>query len=148
MPLDKTDGRLVSLLQADARLTYEELGKAVGLSAAAAYQRVRKLEEGGVLCGYHARVEPSLVGKPILALLYIQLGPATDRKQLLERWEGATEALECHAVAGDAGYLLKLRLPNLAALEPHVDTARRAGCTVRSHIVTATTFERWSIPVG
>ena len=148
MSLDKIDQRLVSLLQADARLTYEEQGKAVGLSAAAVYQRVRKLEEAGVICGYHARVEPTLVGRPILALLYVRLGPATDRKQLLERWASATEALECHAVAGDAGYLLKLRLPDLGSLEPHVDAARRAGCTVRSHIVTATAFERWSIPVS
>jgi len=148
MTLDQTDRSLVSLLQADARLTYEELGKAVGLSAAAAYQRVRKLEDGTVLRGYYARVEPSLVGRPVLAFLHVQLGPATDLKQVLERWDGAAEVLECHAVAGEVGYLLKLRLRSLAALESHVDAARRTGCTVRSHIVTATVFERWSIPVG
>jgi Lrp/AsnC family leucine-responsive transcriptional regulator len=53
--MDAADRHLLSLLQGDSRLTYEELGEAVGLSAPAAYQRVRKLEESGAVIGYHAR---------------------------------------------------------------------------------------------
>jgi Lrp/AsnC family leucine-responsive transcriptional regulator len=146
--MDQIDRQLVALLQSNAQLTYEELGKAVGLSTAAAYQRVRKLEESGVVLGYHAAVAPAAVGRPVLAFARVRPGPETDVEQLQRSWEMSGEVLECHVVTGDAGFLLKLRLKGIDDLEPHLALARRAGCLVSADIVVTTAFERWTVPVA
>ena len=145
---DTTDRQLLALLQSNARLTYEELGGAVGLSTAAAYQRVRKLEEEGVLLSYHGRVDPAAIGKPVLAFARVQPGPTSDVAALLRTWEHAEEILECHSVSGVTGYLLKLRLKSVHELQPHLDHARKAGCAVRADVVVTTAFERWTVPVS
>jgi Lrp/AsnC family leucine-responsive transcriptional regulator len=146
--LDRTDRHLLALLQRDARLTYQELGEAVGLSAPAAFQRVRKLEIAGVITGYHARLAPHLVGRGVVALLMVQPGPRTDMKRLVGTWEAAGEVLECHRMSGEAGFLLKLRVGELAALEAHLEAALRAGCTAVVRVGLATLFERWTLPVA
>jgi len=144
---DNVDRQLLALLQRDAQLTYEELGESVGLSTAATYQRVRKLEKSGVLLGYHAVVNPAAVGRTVLAFARVRPGPTTDVEHLLRSWELADGVQECHAVTGDAGYLLKLRLKSINDLEPHLALARRAGCSVSADMVVTTALERWTVPV-
>lgn len=145
--MDAIDARLVTLLQANARLTYQELGDGVGLSAPAAFQRVRRLEERGVIEGYHARVAPGAVGRGRVVLLLVEPLPGSDAKELLGTWEQAQGVIECHRTVGGA-YWLKLRVSHLEDLEPHVHAAREAGCTVRVEVVSRTAFERWMVPVG
>ncbi len=145
--LDRTDRQLLALLQEDARLSYQELGDAVGLSAPAAYQRVRKLEESGVLTGYHADVAPAAVGRPVVAFLRVVPGSRTDRKRLLDAWLSAPECQECHLLTGEVGYLVKVRMQALADLELHVDAARRAGCAVAVELAVTTLLERRRVPV-
>jgi Lrp/AsnC family leucine-responsive transcriptional regulator len=145
--LDPIDRQLLALLQDDARLGYQELGDAVGLSAPAVYQRVRKLEEAGALTGYHAEVAPAAAGRPLAAFVRVVPGPRTDRQRLLDGWLSAPECQECHLLTGEVGYLLKLRVPEAAELEPHVDAARRAGCTVTVELALKTVLERRRVPV-
>ncbi|KPK55949.1 MAG: hypothetical protein AMS21_13095 [Gemmatimonas sp. SG8_38_2] len=146
--MDATDCQLAALLQSNARLTYEQLGDAVGLSTPAAYQRVRKLEEQGILVGYHGQVSPAAVGRPVLVFARVHPGPTSDVTGLVQTWDVTPEVLECHAVAGTAGYLIKLRLKNVHELGPHLDHARKAGCSVSADVVITTAFERWSVPVS
>jgi Lrp/AsnC family leucine-responsive transcriptional regulator len=147
MELDRTDRHLLALLQRDTRLTYEELGDAVGLSAPAAYQRVRKLESGGAITGYHARLAPQEVGRGVIAFLRIQPGPRSNVERLVKAWDAAGEILECHRVTGETGYLLKLRVGEVGQVEPHLEAARKAGCTAEAQVGLTTLFERWTLPV-
>ena len=146
--LDQVDRRILVLLQSDARIGYQELGEAVGLSAPAVYQRVRKLEEAGVLTGYHAAVEPSAVGWGLVAFLRVRPGHAVDRGRLEEAWAASAEVMECHLLTGAADYLVKLRLRDLDGAHEHVAALRRSGCEVSVEIALATPVERRDIPVA
>jgi len=143
--LDQTDRRILAILQADGKLSYQELGEAVGLSAPAAFQRVRKLEAAGVIAGYHARIDPQAAGKPLIAFVHVHPGPDAQMPQLLARWRRAPAVLECHRLTGADRYLLKLRLENVSALGAFLDGARGAGCTVESELAVETAFERWVV---
>ncbi len=134
--LDRIDRHVVALLQAAGRSSYQELGDAVGLSAPATYQRVRKLEAVGVITGY-----------AVVAFVRVLPGQATDVKRLLTGWKAASEVLECHRVTGRDGYLLKLRLGSVAELDAHLEAVRRAGCAAEAHVGLGTVFERWALPV-
>jgi Lrp/AsnC family leucine-responsive transcriptional regulator len=144
--LDRTDRHLLALLQSDSRLTYEELGEAVGLSAPATYQRVRKLEAGGVITGYHARVAPESLDRGVLVFLRVEPGAKTDVGKLALGWESAGEVLECHRLTGAYGYLLKLRVGDVSRLQPHLDAVRKAGGRVAAELGIETLFERWTLP--
>ncbi len=146
--MDGIDRQLVALLQSNARLTYEQLGEAVGLSTPAAYQRVRKLEEEGILVGYRGQVDPAAVGRPVLVFARVLPGPTSDVTRLVQTWDVTPEVLECHAITGSAGYVIKLRLKDVRGLEAHLEHARKAGCSVSADVVISTAFERWSVPVS
>lgn len=146
--LDYTDRRLLALLQANARQGYQDLADAVGLSAPAAYQRVKKLEGAGVLAGYHARVDPAQVGLEVAAFLRVRPGPATDVAQLVAGWRASPEMLECHRLGADGAFLLKLRLAWPAGLGAHLEAARAAGCAPLADVALETPFERWTLPVA
>jgi len=133
------------MLQADGKLSYQDLGEAVGLSAPAVFQRVRKLERAGVIAGYHARVDPAAAGKPVLAFAQVHPGPEAQTGQLLARWRRSPAVLECHRLTGADRYLLKLRLEDLSALGAFLDATRTAGCTVESQLAVETAFERWTV---
>ena len=139
---DSTDRRIIAALQADGKLSYQELGEAVGLSAPAAFQRVRKLEAAGIITGYHARIAPAAVGKPLVAFIHVRPGPGVDIAQPLARWRRSAAVVECHRVTGEDAYLLKLRLDGVATLGAFLDAARKAGCAVESELALETAFER------
>jgi DNA-binding Lrp family transcriptional regulator len=68
-------------------------------------------------------------------------------KQLVDRWCVSDGVQECHAVTGESGYLLKLRLQSLDDLGPHLTVARKFGCSVSANAVISTALERWTVPV-
>jgi Lrp/AsnC family leucine-responsive transcriptional regulator len=142
--ISAVDRRIIAALQADGKLSYHALGEAVGLSAPATFQRVRKLEAAGVITGYHARVDPAASGKAFTAFVRVHPGPGVDMAQLLGRWRRSSTVLECHRVTGADRYLLKLRLDGVATLGGFLDGAREAGCTAESEMVVETAFERWT----
>lgn len=144
--MDRIDRQLLALLQEDARLGYQDLGNAVGLSGPAVYQRVRKLEQSGVLTGYHAELAPEALGWGCIGFLRAVPGPATDVARLLEGWRASGTCQECHLLTGHVGYLVKFRLHAPADLSAHVEAARRAGCRVTAEIALTTELERRRIP--
>jgi Lrp/AsnC family leucine-responsive transcriptional regulator len=143
--LDSTDQRIIAILQADGKLSYQDLGEAVGLSAPAAFQRVRKLESAGVITGYHAQVDAAAAGKPLIAFIQVHPGPDVESAQLLSRWRRSPAVLECHRLTGADRYLLKLRLEDVGALRAFLDGTRQAGCRVESELAVETAFERWVV---
>jgi Lrp/AsnC family leucine-responsive transcriptional regulator len=114
--LDSTDWKILRELQKDARLSYNELGRRVGLSAPAAAERVRRLEDAGIITGYGAQVDQAKVGLPLLALIQLRCEPG---KCLLKTSsaEEFPEVLEMHKLSGSHCSLLKVAVSSMRHLE-------------------------------
>ncbi|MBA2768569.1 MAG: Lrp/AsnC family transcriptional regulator [Sporichthyaceae bacterium] len=140
--MEDIDRRIVGLLASDGRMSYTDLGKATGLSTSAVHQRVRRLEERGVIRGYVAVVDPEAVELPLTAFISIRpIDPsAPDDAPDRLRTMSAIEA--CHSVAGDESYILKVRVRTPSDLEALLARIRaEANVTTRTTIVLSTPYE-------
>ncbi|OZI44933.1 transcriptional regulator [Bordetella genomosp. 5] len=113
--LDRTDRKILEILQREGRISITELADRVSLSATPCSERVKRLEREGVITGYHARINPAALGKTLLVFLEIRLsaksGDVFDKvKQELMY---VPEVMECHLVSGDFDYLVKARLSEM-----------------------------------
>lgn len=114
--LDQTDWKILRELQKDARLSYNELGRRVGLSAPATAERVRKLEDAGIITNYGAQVDVAKIGLPLL--VFIQLRCFPDRCLFkTSSAEKFPEVLEMHKLSGSYCALLKVALSSMEHLE-------------------------------
>ncbi|GII81483.1 AsnC family transcriptional regulator [Sphaerisporangium rufum] len=115
-PLDRVDWRIIEELQADGRLSFKELARRVNLSAPAVAERVRRLEDTGVISGYHARIDARRAGHPVMA--FVEMRCAID-KCLLRTTKAADhpEIVEIHKLSGDHCAMLKVRAASLDHLE-------------------------------
>jgi Lrp/AsnC family transcriptional regulator, leucine-responsive regulatory protein len=130
-PLDATNLRLLAELQADARLTLAELGRRVGLSSPAVAERVARLEEDGVIRGYHADVDPRALGNTLSAVIRIRPAP----RQLPEVARIARETLEvveCHRITGEDCFVLRAHVRDVDHLEEVIDRFSPFGQTTTS----------------
>jgi Lrp/AsnC family leucine-responsive transcriptional regulator len=132
--LSANDVRILGILQRDARRPYAELGADVGMSGPSAHERVKKLEARGVIRGYAALVDPAAVGLGILAFSWITQAPGTAATDLTDDFAAIPEVEECHHIAGEADYLLKVRARDTRDLER---VLRRIQAT--SHVFTTET---------
>ncbi|CAG2143345.1 Lrp/AsnC ligand binding domain-containing protein [Cupriavidus plantarum] len=114
--LDKLDRRILTLLQGDGRMSMKDLAEAVGLTITPCIERVKRLERDGVIMGYYARLNPTLLGSGLLVFVEISLGNKAGnmfdkfRREVLR----IPEVLECHLVSGDFDYLIKARIREIA----------------------------------
>ncbi|MDL9979196.1 Lrp/AsnC family transcriptional regulator [Microbacterium sp. ASV49] len=142
MALDDTDRALLAAISVDARATLSELSETVGLSVSAVQARLRRLEARSVVTGYHAVVDPELVGKPLSAFVEITpLDPAQpdNSPELLEHLD---EIEACHSIAGDASYMLFVRVASPRELERLIrDIRLAANVRTRTTIVLQTFYE-------
>ena len=118
-PLDAIDRRILRTLQENARLSNSELAQKVGLSASPVWRRVRALEDGGVITGYQALVDPASVGLAVNVFVHVSLEKQVE--PALEAFEAAVrrrpEVLECYLMTGESDYLLRVVVPDLAEYE-------------------------------
>lgn len=121
MRFDAVDKRLLELLREDGRASHASLAKAVGLSAPAVRERVRKLEQAGVVRGYRAVLDPESVGLPITAFVMIAPQPRKPARQLVERLKALPELEALYAVAGVYSYMAKVRAQSTAELDALLD---------------------------
>jgi Lrp/AsnC family leucine-responsive transcriptional regulator len=115
--MDDIDLQIMRRLSADGRLSFSNLADEIGLSPPAAAERVRRLEEAGTIRGYAARLDPAAAGCALLAFVAVSLERSSHRARFLAWARGAAEVQECHHVAGDDDYLLKVRCASTAALD-------------------------------
>ncbi|MFW5823380.1 MAG: Lrp/AsnC family transcriptional regulator [Marinobacter sp.] len=117
--LDKLDRRILDVLQQDGRISNQMLAEQVGLSPAACWRRVRALEEGGVITGYCARVDPEALGQGLCVLVNLSLQRHTiDSTAEIEREvSGYPEVLQCFAVTGNADFVLRVVVPDMASYD-------------------------------
>jgi Lrp/AsnC family leucine-responsive transcriptional regulator len=147
--MDDIDRQLVSALLADARTSYAELGRLVGLSAPSAHDRVRRLEREGVLRGYAARVAPPAVGLAVTALVGILQREGVEEAELSESLAEIPEIEDCWFVAGEEGFVVKVRVADVDALEHTLGVLRRTPGVARTRttVVLSTRFEgRFRVP--
>jgi Lrp/AsnC family leucine-responsive transcriptional regulator len=139
--LDATDWQLLEVLQNEARASYTELGKQVGLTRPAVAERVRRLEEIGVIKGYRAEIDPVKLGLPILA--FVRIGAIGDvfasvAKVVLE----IPEVMECHRGTGGECFILKVRVASLQHLEAVIDQLTRFGQVTTSIVLSSVLTHR------
>ncbi|MGI8869004.1 MAG: Lrp/AsnC family transcriptional regulator [Mycobacteriales bacterium] len=137
------DREIVRALVADGRVSYTELAERVGLSVSAVHQRVRRLEERGVIRGYTARVNPDALERPLTAFVAVKpIDPAAP-DDTPDRLLGITAIESCYSVAGEESYLLKVRVASPGALESVLQEIRGAGnVSTRTTVVLSTPYEQ------
>jgi Lrp/AsnC family leucine-responsive transcriptional regulator len=140
--MEDLDRRLVELLLADGRTSYTDLGRATGLSTSAAHQRVRRLEERGVIIGYGAVIEPTRMGLPLTALVSVTPFDPSEPDDVPDRLRHITEIEDCYSVAGDESYVLKVRVATPGDLEDLLARIRSAAnVSTRTTVVLSTPWE-------
>jgi len=148
--LDSIDSKAIAKLINQGRITWAELGDHLGLSAPAAADRVRKLEERGVIKGYTALIEPDVVGAGLAAFIAVSLAKPKHRQMFLETVQNTPQIQECHHTAGDEDYLLKVRCGGTRELEKLISEAIKSVPGVvrtRTTVVLSTAKETMSVPV-
>jgi Lrp/AsnC family leucine-responsive transcriptional regulator len=133
------------------RATWAELGQLLGLSAPSAADRVRKLEEAQVITGYAALLDPTAVGYPLTAFIFITLANSRNRAAFLRAIAKMEQVSECHHIAGDDDYLLKVRCRTTAGLDHLLakELKDKLGIArTRTTIVLATAKESVQIPIA
>ena len=142
--LDRIDLRLLELLQADGRRPYAELGAEVGISGPSAHERVKKLEGRGVIEGYSAVVAPDALGYGVLAFTWLTQAPGTGAHDLTMDFAEIPEIEECHHIAGEADYLLKIRVRDTLDLERiiHRLQINQQVFSTETDVVLSSAFER------
>jgi Lrp/AsnC family leucine-responsive transcriptional regulator len=141
--VDDTDRQLLTALLEDARTSWADLGRQVGLSAPAVQERVRKLEREGVLRGTAARVAPARVGLGVSALVGLQQREGVDADDIVERLREVPEIEDCWFVAGVEAFVVKVRVADLDDLDRTLRVLRHVpGVTrTRTTVVLSTPFE-------
>lgn len=139
--LDHTGWQILRALQENARISFSELGRQVGLSAPAVAERVRKLEDAGVITGYHAEVDVAKVGYPILAIIRIGSTGANFGK-CADAVKGMQEVLECHRITGSDSFYVKAMVPSILHLGALIDQLQPYGETTTTLVLSSAVTRR------
>lgn len=148
--MDAIDLRLVELLRGNARLSYAELARQVGLSAPAVHERVGKLEAARVIRGYRADVAPESIGLGVTALIGIVEDSTTDTDDVLAALRQLPEIESCYFLAGVESFLLKARVGTIAELEQLIMRLNRTAgvASTRTAVALSTKWENRPQPVA
>lgn len=140
--LEDVDRQICSLLAADGRMSFTDLGRHTGLSTSAVHQRVKRLEQRGVICGYRADIDLREVGLPLTAFISIRPIDPSQPDDSPDRLAGIPEIEACHSVAGEESYILQVRVAQPSDLEHLLARIRTsANVSTRTTIVLSTPYE-------
>lgn len=112
---DATDSVILTMLQENARTSNAEIARALGIAPSAVLERIRKLEQRGVIQGYHARINPEAIGQGLTVFIRVRTGFGTSHQQAMSALNELPEILEIHETAGDDCLMLKLRVADMKA---------------------------------
>ena len=140
--VEDLDRRILTLLATDGRMSFTDLGKATGLSTSAVHQRVKRLEQRGLIKGYGATIDYDQVGMPLTAFISIRPIDPSQPDDSPDRLAGISEIESCWSVAGDESYILKVRVSAPTDLENLLARVRAAAnVSTRTTIVLSTPYE-------
>jgi Lrp/AsnC family leucine-responsive transcriptional regulator len=140
--VEATDRQILSLLAVDGRMSFTDLGRATGLSTSAVHQRVKRLEQRGLITGYGATINHAEVGLPLTAFISIRPIDSSEPDDSPERLRDIPEIESCWSVAGEESYILKVRVSTPLDLEDLLARIRAAAnVATRTTIVLSTPYE-------
>lgn len=137
--LDAMDGKILEILQADARTTLAEIGRRIHMSQPAVAERVRRMEAARVITGYHAKVDPAALGYPITA--FIRVAKRIHETPLEVVAAQLPEIVECHSITGDDCGVVKVVAASVGDLERVITALTRCGVT-SSSLILSSSIER------
>src|SRR5579871_2293159 len=139
--LDQIGWKLLHELQLNGRLSYAELGRRVGLTTPAVVERVRRMEEAGIIVGYHADVNPMKVGMPITAFIRMSVvGDVFTRITAVVK--NSPEVVECHRGTGADSFIMKVHVRSVEHLEALIDRLTPFGTTSTSIVLSSPVEKR------
>ena len=144
--LDTIGKKILNTLQRNARISFSDLGRKVGLSTPAATERVRKLEDAGVLLGYHAVVDTAKVGFPVSAFIHLTTA-VQHYPEATSFMKNQDEVLECHHISGEESFIIKVVVPSVEHLVSLVEKLSPFGQT-KTSIVLSSSFVKRGIQIG
>ena len=152
MAFDRIDRQIMALLQDDGRMTNVELAERVGLTAPPCLRRVRALEEAGAIRGYHAALDPALLGYTItvFALVSLKSQAESDLAAFERHITDIPEVRECHMLNGEIDFILKIVAPNLQAFQEMLTTRLTTApnvASVKTSLTIRTSKQLAGIPV-
>jgi Lrp/AsnC family transcriptional regulator, leucine-responsive regulatory protein len=147
--LDPVDERILAILQRDGRRTYAEIAMMVGLTAPSTHERVKKLEARGVIRGYAADVDPPAAGFGVLAFILVTQSSVASWDEMGAYFHSIPEVVECHHVAGEEDFLLKVRARDTLDLERVLRAVQLGGhvASTRTMVVLSSSLEGRGVPL-
>ena len=139
--IDEIDWKILVELQEDARISYAELGRRVGLTTPAIIERVRKLEDRGVITGYRAEIDTSSVGLPVTAFIRMSI-TGVDYSKIIETVKEAREVLECHRGTGGDSFIIKVACSSVEHLQEIIDKLTPYGITTTAIVLSSPVKKR------
>jgi Lrp/AsnC family transcriptional regulator, leucine-responsive regulatory protein len=139
--LDETGWHILEALQENARLSFSELGQRVGLSSPAVAERVRRMEDAGIITGYRAEVNTAKIGYPITAIIRVSNSPGERCSRLTASVQDIPEVLECYRVTGSDSLIMTVMASSVEHLEALIDRISEHGQLTTS-IVLSTVLSR------
>jgi len=148
--IDPTDRKILALLQDNARIPAAEIARKIGLAASAVHNRIRRLEDSGVIEGYEARINPRAVDRGLVAFVRVQTGEGAQAPVLTEALRVLPEVQEVHRVVGEDCFFVKVRVRDTLALADLLDHRIQRIPNIaatRTTIVLATGKESRALPI-
>src|SRR5215213_4235030 len=139
--IDEIDRKILKELQRDGRVSYAELGRRVGLTTPAVIERVRKLEDSGVITGYRADIDTGKVGLPITAFVRMSI-TGVDYSHIIEVAEQSNEVLECHRGTGGDSFIMKVAVSSVEHLQEMIDRLTPYGITTTTIVLSSPVKKR------
>jgi len=143
--LDEVGLGLLRALQEDARVSFAELGRRFGMSAPAIAERVRNLEDAGIITGYRAEIDRGALGLPLMVFIRIETPPSNYAK-FLHAAKGMAEVVEAHHVTGTEAFIVKLAASSVAHLESLIGKLSAHGQTATSLVLSTPVQKRVFAP--
>ena len=134
--LDDIDRSILREFQADARISYAELGRRVGLTTPAVIERVRKLEDAKIILGYRAEIDTAKVGLPITAFVRMSI-TGVDYSHIIEVAQQSNEVLECHRGTGGDSFIMKVAVSTVEHLQEIIDKLTPYGITTTAIVLSS-----------
>ena len=143
---DDIDRKILNELQLDARVSFAELGRRVGLTTPAVIERVRKLEDAGIIIGYRAEIDTAKVGLPITAFIRMSI-TGVDYSNIIDVAQQTNEVLECHRGTGGDSFIMKVAVSSVEHLQEMIDRLTPYGITTTT-IVLSSPVKRRTIEIN
>lgn len=134
--IDEIDRKMLKELQEDARISYAELGRRVGLTTPAVIERVRKLEDARIIVGYRADIDTAKVGLPITAFVRMSIS-GVDYSHIIEVAQNSNEVLECHRGTGGDSFIMKVAVASVEHLQEIIDKLTPYGITTTAIVLSS-----------